>query len=165
MKVRTAALGATVLGTVFALGPWAMIRLNENWGWPVWRSDIGQVIGGVLIVAGIAVAAYASRLFARIGRGTPVPTEPPTQLVLSGLYRYSRNPMYVADVAILFGLFLHRGEVALLLYAVLVLGFIQAWVVWHEEPVLRRRFGEAYVRYTKAVPRWLYRRGPTNAEC
>jgi len=84
-----------------------------------------------------------------------VPTQPPTRLVVDGLYLYSRNPIFVADVAILLGLFLHRGELLLLLYAGLVTVVAHALVVLREEPELRRRFGEEYARYEHAVPRWI----------
>lgn len=63
--------------------------------------------------------------------------------------------MYVAQVAFLFGLFVYRGELALLLYAAIYTGAIHASVVRSEEPELRQRFGEEYVRYTQQVPRWI----------
>jgi protein-S-isoprenylcysteine O-methyltransferase Ste14 len=66
--------------------------------------------------------------------------------------------MYVGQVAILLGLFLYRGEPSLLLYAAIWAGAVRAWVVRREEPELRRRFGEEYVRYTRQVPRWIPRR-------
>jgi protein-S-isoprenylcysteine O-methyltransferase Ste14 len=61
----------------------------------------------------------------------------------------------VADVALLLAVFLVRGDVALLVYALIVAAELHVWVVWREEPVLRRRFGDAYVAYTQQVPRWL----------
>jgi protein-S-isoprenylcysteine O-methyltransferase Ste14 len=66
--------------------------------------------------------------------------------------------MYVAYVAILLGLFLDRGELSLVLYAVIWAAVEASWVVWREEPELRRRFGEEYVRYTQQVPRWIPQR-------
>jgi protein-S-isoprenylcysteine O-methyltransferase Ste14 len=144
-----------VLVTVFVLGPAGMIALNEVCGWPRWQSGVAQVAGAGVMFAGVGVAVYCARLFSRLREGSPVPTEPPQRLVVAGFYRYSRNPMYVADVLILLGLFLHRGELALLLYAGLFALAAHAWIVWHEEPVLRLRFGEAYARYLQAVPRWV----------
>ena len=84
-----------------------------------------------------------------------VHVEPPQRLVITGLYRYSRNPIYVAHVGVLLGLFLHRGEAALLLYTCIYAGIIHAGVVWHEEPELELRFGSEYERYRRSVPRWL----------
>jgi protein-S-isoprenylcysteine O-methyltransferase Ste14 len=155
MAWRTFLLGSGVMGTVFVLGPVTMVALNTAWAWPRWENGTGHVLGAILIVIGLGVAFYCARLFARVGGGTPVPTEPPTRLVVSGLYRYSRNPIYVADACILFGLFLHRGELALLLYVCLFTAVAHAWIVWWEEPRLRQRFGDEYAAYTRRVPRWI----------
>jgi protein-S-isoprenylcysteine O-methyltransferase Ste14 len=151
-------MGTVFLGTVFVLAPAGAIELNEAFDWPRWQIPGGRGVGAALIVAGIATVLYCSGLFSRIGRGTPVPIEPPEHLVIAGLYRFSRNPMYVAHVVFLLGLFLYRGEAALLLYAAIYVCGAWAWVVRFEEPGLRRRFGDEYVRYTEQVPRWLPRR-------
>jgi protein-S-isoprenylcysteine O-methyltransferase Ste14 len=162
MKLSTAGMAATVLGVIFVLGPIGMVQLNEACDWPRWQSGAGSAIGAGLLLAGIAMAAYCSNLFSRVGEGTPVPTEPPKRLVVSGLYRFSRNPIYVAHLAFLLGLFLHRGELSLLLYAALYAGVLQVWIVGGEEPELRQRFGEEYERYMREVPRWIgIRRGET----
>jgi protein-S-isoprenylcysteine O-methyltransferase Ste14 len=155
MRPTTLLVGVVAMTVIFVLGPMGMVWLNEALDWPRWQTDIGRTVGTLLIVVGIGVVAYCSRLFARIGHGTPVPIEPPEHLVVTGLYRYSRNPIFVADVAILLGLFLYRGEVALLLYAGLFVGLIHIVIVAREEPELRDRFGDEYMRYTRAVPRWI----------
>jgi protein-S-isoprenylcysteine O-methyltransferase Ste14 len=154
MKPRTVALASLLMGTIFVLLPAALVKLNAVLGWPRWQNAAARFVGGVLILAGITAALHCSGLFRR-GGGTPVPTEPPTRLVVNGLYLYSRNPIFVADVVILLGLFLHRGELLLLLYAGLAAVFAHALVVLREEPELRRRFGEEYARYEHAVPRWI----------
>ncbi len=158
MKPGSIAMGTVFLGTVFIFAPAGAIQLNGAYGWPRWQVPGGAVVGICIMLAGIAVLLYSSGLFSRVGRGTPVPIEPPEHLVITGLYRYSRNPMYVAQVAVLLGLFLYRGELSLALYAAIWAGAVGSWVVWREEPELRRRFGEEYVRYTQQVPRWIPRR-------
>jgi len=65
--------------------------------------------------------------------------------------------MYVAQVAILLGLFLYRGELLLMAHVAIYAGVVQGWIVWREEPELRRRFGEEYLRYAQRVPRWIPR--------
>ncbi len=157
MKPTSIAVGTFFLGTTFVLAPLGAIELNEAFDWPRWQIPGGRGVGAGLMVAGVAVVLYCSGLFSRIGRGTPVPVEPPQHLVIAGLYRFSRNPMYVAHVAFLLGLFLYRGEASLLLYAGIYAGAVHAWVVRLEEPGLRRRFGDEYVRYTEQVPRWILR--------
>jgi protein-S-isoprenylcysteine O-methyltransferase Ste14 len=155
VKPRSIAAGTAFVGTLFLLIPFGAIQLNEACDWPRWQIPGGRVLGSVLLLAGIAVFAYCAGLFSRIGKGTPVPLEPPSHLVIQGIYRFSRNPMYVAQVAYLLGLFVYRGELSLGLYAAIYAVVIHTSVVRSEEPELRKRFGEEYVRYTKEVPRWI----------
>ncbi len=152
--------GASFLAIVFALLPLGAMRLNEAWDWPHWQGPIGHGLGALVMLGAFALFAYCSRLFARIGKGTPIPAEPPRHLVVEGLYRYSRNPIYVGQVGFLLGEFLYFGQPALLLYAALYAALIQVLIVSWEEPVLRERFGEAYARYTERVPRWISLRRP-----
>ena len=144
-----------ILLIVLVLGPVEMIRLNAAWSWPLWPIPAGRFIGGGLMLGAVAVWLYCSRLFARVGKGTPFVTEPPRHLVTAGLYRYSRNPIYVAHVAFLLGWFRRSGAVALLLYTAAIAALIHVTIVRLEEPGLRGRCGEDYVRYTRRVPRWL----------
>lgn len=89
------------------------------------------------------------------GRGTPLPTDPPRELVVSGLYRHVRNPIYVSVMLILVGHFLWLGYWTLLLYAGVAFVGTHLFVIGYEEPNLRRRFGDAYQNYLDAVPRWI----------
>jgi protein-S-isoprenylcysteine O-methyltransferase Ste14 len=155
VRPTSIAAGTAFIGILFILAPFGAVQLNEAFDWPRWQIPGGRPLGSLLAVAGIAVWAYCSGLFSRIGKGTPVPLEPPKHLVIEGLYRFSRNPMYVAQVAYLVGLFVYRGDLALALYAVLYAAVIHASVVRTEEPELRERFGEEYLRYTEEVPRWI----------
>jgi len=145
-----------ILLIALLLGPIGMIRLNEAWDWPRWKIPVCQVIGGGLMVGAVAVWLYCSRLFSRIGKGTFFATEPPRYLVTAGIYRYSRNPIYVAHVAFLFGWFLLSGCPTVLLYTGLAIALIHAVIIWWEEPGLRERFSEDYERYTRTVPRWCF---------
>jgi len=157
MKPASVAMGTVFLATVFILFPAGAIQFNQAYDWPRWQIPGGSAAGIGLFVAAITAILYCGGLFSRLGRGTPVPIEPPVRLVIRGLYRYCRNPMYVAQVAILLGLFLYRGELSLLAHAVLYAGVVHGWVVGREEPELRRRFGEEYLRYAERVPRWIPR--------
>ena len=93
------------------------------------------------------------------GHGTPIPIDPPKELVVTGPYRYVRNPIYVGVLAIFLGHFLWFGAWALLMYAVLAFLGIHFFVVLYEEPNLKGKFGAAYEEYLKKVPRWLPRLG------
>ena len=154
-SVVLALWGAAFAWLVFFYLPSQFIEMNANLGWPVWRTGPTRILGIAMIVAGAVVILYCTGLFARIGRGTPIPAAPPENLVVQGLYRYSRNPIYVADVAVWFGIFLFEGHAALLLYASLATISVELLILLWEEPGLERRFGSEYDAYRERVPRWL----------
>jgi protein-S-isoprenylcysteine O-methyltransferase Ste14 len=89
--------------------------------------------------------------------GTPAPVKPPEKLVANGLYRHVRNPMYVAVFIIIIGQALLFGDAALLPYAAIIWTAFHLFVIFYEEPNLRRRFGADYELYCSRVPRWLPR--------
>ena len=91
------------------------------------------------------------------GRGTPAPIDPPKELVVTGLYRYVRNPIYVGALSIFLGHFLWFGFRSWLIYTVLAFIGVHAFVVLYEEPTLKQKFGAAYEDYRKRVPRWIPR--------
>lgn len=118
----------------------------------------GVRLGGfVLALAAAGVLLDAFWRFAWVGRGSPAPVLPPESLVISGLYRYVRNPMYLAVVSIILGqaIWLWRWELAA--YAAFVALIFHLFVKLYEEPKLRARFGEPYKRYCRHVRRWLPR--------
>jgi len=91
------------------------------------------------------------------GLGTPAPVLPPRHLVVTGLYRYVRNPMYVGVAAVIFGQALLFGSVRLLIYGALVWLAFFLFVLLYEEPKLRDTFGDEYLRFCQNVPRWIPR--------
>lgn len=111
---------------------------------PLW------LIGGVILL-------WSFWNFFREGRGTPAPIDPPKELVAVGFYRYVRNPMYVGIFLTLIGHFLWFGYWNLLIYAIVVFFFFNAFVIFYEEPTLKRKFGVAYEEYCKRVSRWIPR--------
>lgn len=118
---------------------------------------VGAVMAGIGLVA--VVECFAR--FALRGRGTPAPIAPPEKLVISGLYRYVRNPMYVAVLSIIVGQALLLGSVLLLLqYAGVAWLVFHLFVVAYEEPTLRRQFGSSYETYRANVGRWWPRLTP-----
>ena len=94
--------------------------------------------------------------FALQGLGTPAPIAPPQHLVVTGLYRYVRNPMYVAVAAVIFGQAILFGDWRLLAYGALCL-FFHLFVVGYEEPTLKTSFGAEYEAFRINVPRWIPR--------
>ncbi len=93
--------------------------------------------------------------FTFTGRGTPLPLDPPRELVATGPYRLVRNPIYVGVLLIFLGHFLWFGYWALLMYTVLSFIGVHAFIVLYEEPALKKKFGAAYAEYLNNVPRWI----------
>lgn len=119
-----------------------------------------HILGLLAIAVGGGLLATCIWEFARSGRGTLAPVDPPRELVVRGLYRYVRNPMYLSVTVIVLGEFLLTGSRALLVYWVVWFVAVNLFVIGYEEPTLRRRFGASYERYTQEVGRWLPGRHP-----
>ena len=108
-------------------------------------------------IVGIAAVIWCAADFVRKGRGTPVPLDPPKELVVSGLYQYVRNPMYVGVLLIQVGNIVWFGTLAQAVYwFFLFIGFT-LFIRANEEPYLRKTFGAAYEAYCRSVPRWIPR--------
>ena len=145
-------------GTVAGLIPWWITRWEFRQ--PFLDLEATRVVGIVLIVAGAPGLVDSFARFALQGLGTPAPIAPTENLVVTGLYRYVRNPMYVAVVVVILGQAVLFGDWRLIVYAMLVwLGF-HAFVVGYEEPTLARRFGTRYDDFRANVPRWIPRLTP-----
>ena len=125
--------------------------------------DLTRVLGGMLIIAGAPGVVDSFARFALQGLGTPAPIAPPQRLVVTGLYRYVRNPIYIAVVAVIFGQALLFGDGRLLGYGGLLWLFFHAWVVVVEEPSLKETFGAEYESFQTNVPRWIVRLTPWRA--
>jgi protein-S-isoprenylcysteine O-methyltransferase Ste14 len=139
-------------GVVAGVVPWLLTGWESN-GWPL----LVRVLGALLIAGGVGVLLHAFGRFVFEGLGTPAPVAPTEQLVVGGLYRHVRNPMYVAVAATIIGQALLLGRPVLLAYAALFMAVVAAFVHLYEEPTLMSRYGEEYAAYRRAVPAWLPR--------
>lgn len=159
---QRAAVGTAVFAlapvTAAGLVPWLLTR------WRVQRPVPGgapaQLAGALLLGAGASVIANSFVHFAVEGVGTPAPFAPPKHLVVGGLYRYLRNPMYVAIAAAVTGQGLLLGQPKLFAAAALGAAPVTAFVKFYEEPTLARKFGAEYQVYRENVPRWVPRLTP-----
>ncbi len=116
-------------------------------------SGLRVVFGRALIALGAVVYAWCIWNFATLGRGTPAPIDPPRRLVVRGPYRYSRNPMYLGVLGVIFGWsILRRG---LLPYLGAVCVIFNLFIRLYEEPHLTKIFGQDYTAYCESVPRWI----------
>jgi len=125
---------------------------------------VARVLGGTLLVVGVVVLLEAFARFVLEGRGTPAPVAPTSRLVVGGLYRHVRNPMYLAVEAAILGQALLLGSGVLLAYAAAIGVAFWAFTRGYEEPTLARRYGEEYDAYRRAVPAWRPRLTPWRPE-
>lgn len=166
MRKPTAAAGSSLF---FAVAPGVVAGVVPWWltGWEVAEPlPYGlplRIVGAILLVGGAIFLVQAFARFVVEGLGTPAPVAPPERLVVGGIYRYVRNPMYLAVGATIVGQALLLGQLVLLIYAAAFGVTVFAFVRWYEEPSLRRRFGADYDVYREAVPGWWPRRRPWEA--
>jgi protein-S-isoprenylcysteine O-methyltransferase Ste14 len=153
-----AALGSAVFfivapGTVAGLVPWWLsdgFASNGSWG---------RIPGAVLFLGGLLILVHSFVRFV-LAHGTPAPIAPTKHLVVQGFYRYVRNPMYVAIIAIILGEALWTLRLALFVYAAVTWAVPAAFVKLYEEPTLSQQFGEEYENYRRHVPAWIPRLTP-----
>jgi protein-S-isoprenylcysteine O-methyltransferase Ste14 len=146
-------------GTVAGLVPWLLT------GWESAGPPAVLVgLGALLLAAGVAVLLHAFGRFVVEGRGTPAPVAPTEHLVVGGLYRYVRNPMYLAVAATILGQALILGRPILLGYAAVFGATVAGFVLGYEEPTLHARYGPEYDAYRAAVPGWWPRRRPWRSD-
>jgi protein-S-isoprenylcysteine O-methyltransferase Ste14 len=161
---KTSAASGTAL--FFALAPGVVAGLVPWWltGWrlraaPGWWLPL-RVAGGALTLLAIVVLVAAFVRFVVEGLGTPAPVAPTERLVVGGLYRYVRNPMYVAVIAAVVGQAALLAQPVLLVYAAFATAAMVAFARWYEEPTLARRYGDSYAAYRAGVPGWRPRLRP-----
>ncbi len=111
--------------------------------------------GAGLLAIGCVVLAWTVHDFHVLGRGSLAPWAPPEHLVIAGLYRFSRNPMYISVLSIVWGWAVLFQSAPLALYAAGLLGLFHCRIVWGEEPWLARTHGASWEAYRRAVPRWV----------
>ena len=114
-----------------------------------------RFLGVVPITLATLLYLWCAWDFTFTGKGTPAPFDPPREIVVRGLYRYIRNPMYVAVLLMLSGEAVWFESVLILIYAAIVFSVFHVWVIFYEEPTLRRKFGESYEKYCRTVSRWI----------
>jgi protein-S-isoprenylcysteine O-methyltransferase Ste14 len=163
MRKTTAILGSALF---FLIAPFTIGFVVPWWiaGWDIGTStpegNLFRVAGVVLVLMGMVPLVESFGRFALVGLGTPTPVAPPQHLVVTGFYRYVRNPMYVGVLAIILGNALILENGAIFAYAAVVaLGFA-LFVMGYEEPALWQQFGAEYQEFCKNVPRWLPRLTP-----
>ncbi len=146
-------------GTVAGLVPWWLTGWTIH-DWPQPYAIPLRLVGAVVIMLGVPALLQAFVRFVLEGIGTPAPVAPTQHLVVGGLYRYVRNPMYIAVIATVVGQALVLAQPGLLLYAAVVAVAMVVFVYAYEEPTLSEQFGAEYDAYRQAVPAWRPRLQP-----
>jgi protein-S-isoprenylcysteine O-methyltransferase Ste14 len=139
-------------GVMAGFIPWRYLGVGS---FPIQWRDPRQLAALAVIAVGVTLLAVCIWEFARSGRGTLSPVDPPKHLVVRGLYRYVRNPMYLAVTLIVLGQALLLASLNLLLYWAFFFGIVNLFVIGYEEPTLREQFGAEYEEYTRRVGRWI----------
>lgn len=119
------------------------------------------------LIVGVVGASFLLNMFvyfALAGRGTPAPFDPPKRLVTNGLFRYVRNPGYIGGVLVIVGEGIFFESTVVFIYATFMWVMFHTYVVYYEEPSLKKIFGESYDEYLKITPRWIPRRPKKRSE-
>ena len=153
IALKTSLFTILVPGAATVLVPYLLLTS----GFQLHPMEIGawRILGLPPVLLGAVTYLWCAWDFTFTGRGTPAPIDPPKELVVKGLYRYVRNPMYVGITLILLGEGLLFESAVLFLYVGLLLVWFQLFIVYYEEPTLRRLFGASYESYCKSVSRWI----------
>jgi protein-S-isoprenylcysteine O-methyltransferase Ste14 len=154
IALKTLVFTVLVPGTVAFVVPWQIVGRSYS---SETLSPSVSLLGCLPLLAGVALYFWCAGAFTFIGRGTPAPIDAPVFLVRSGPYRWVRNPMYLAVLAMVIGQAILLQSLALLGYALTVWTVVHLFVLFVEEPSLREQFGASYEAYLRAVPRWLPR--------
>ena len=149
--LKTVVFTICVPGIVAGYVPWTLRRADVVSG-----GGVGEVAAIAVIVLGVLIYLHTAFYgFAWSGGGTPAPTDPTKRLVVVGLHRYVRNPMYIGvGLAIAGQSWLFHSK-STTIYLVLFAAFVNLFVLLYEEPTLKRQFGGEYDAYRARVPRWL----------
>src|SRR6266550_8136450 len=142
--IKTLIFTVVVPGTVAVLLPQWLLSSPGARGSLAF--GIFRYLGILLILAGALIYFRCAWDFTFAGKGTPAPIDPPKELVVRGLYKYVRNPMYAGVLSTVVGQAVWFESTALFVYAALVCLLFCSFVMLYEEPVLRRKFGDSYER-------------------
>jgi protein-S-isoprenylcysteine O-methyltransferase Ste14 len=161
LMVRSALWAAVLPGVTVFFIPWRFFGVSSS---AVEPTNPMHLTGLVFVAGGASLLAACIWEFARRGRGTLSPLDPPRRLVISGLYRFVRNPMYVGGALALIGANLIVPSTGLLLYSLSWFAAVSTFVRLYEEPALKRSFPDQYPAYVAAVPRWIPRLTPARTD-
>jgi protein-S-isoprenylcysteine O-methyltransferase Ste14 len=149
-----------VVGIIPSLLMLITAGIDTHWDMSIPVYGLIFFIGLLMVLLGMILLTATVFLFSTVGQGTPAPWDPPTKLVVEGPYRYTRSPMIVGVLAVLFGESVLTGSWVIFLWTVFFFTLNHVYFILSEEPGLVKRFGESYRKYKQHVPRWIPRITP-----
>lgn len=167
MKVKIFEILPAFLGTLLYLLlllpfflvwiPYRILSSPEH----IYHFDIGvfRLFGLIFIALGVVIYVLCSGSFVFIGKGTPIPFTPTKELIVTGLFRFVRNPLYISGVLVLTGEAILFQSMGIIIYCMVMFGIFNVHV-FMEEMLLADKFGAAYEQYRNSVPRWIPRLKP-----
>jgi protein-S-isoprenylcysteine O-methyltransferase Ste14 len=155
MKLNTFLQGFTYGLLSMIIVPLFLVIINNYFALASYTNFLLQLIGFISTFIGGVILIYCAKLFVSVGKGTPWPLDPPKELVTTGIYKYSRNPQFVASAMIWFGEYLFFGSFLLFWYAIAWAAFNHILLIKYDEPQLKKKFKEKYLAYSQKTPRYL----------
>ena len=161
MHLRLASAVLILPGSALVYIPLLIHWLSDGWPFADWNgTSFGLFLALIIGAPSLALAIKTVKLFVHQGIGTPAPWDPPVNFVATGPYRFVRNPMITAVALLILSEALALASFALLAWMAAFFAINTVYFIYSEEPALERRFGEEYLRYKAAVPRWVPRLHP-----
>lgn len=142
--------------------PWLIISFTNTGTVLVYNKFLQTIIGILILLVGLQLTISSILLFIKVGKGSLAPWDPTQKLVVAGPYRYTRNPMIIGVLFIIFAESLFWGSLGLIVYAILFFLLNTVYFKFSEEPGLIKRFGKDYIEYRKNVPMWIPKLRPYN---
>ena len=154
MKLSTILYGIVFVSVFWLVLPFSFLTINNLLNYPEISSGLLKISGILLLVVDVFILLYCSFLFITYGKGTPVPSESPKKLVRNKLYNFTRNPIYIGHILGILGIAFIFGKLLLFVYFILFVVLVNCYLIFIEEPKLKKKFGKSYLEYLKKVKRW-----------
>ncbi|MBT4647401.1 isoprenylcysteine carboxylmethyltransferase family protein [archaeon] len=157
MKLKSIFFVASFVFFFWIFIPRVLMNFNSILGFIVFSSQLIKIIGYIVLVLAFSIIFHMTYLFVKYGKGTPSITEPTKKLVRRGIYKKTRNPMYISNTLVILGIFFLNGHLLLLGYAIIFFISMHLFLVYVEEPELKKKFGKPYEKFLEKIPRWIPR--------
>lgn len=153
-KIQFYLATSALAGIFFIIIPFMLTRISQGYDMPIYTNWLLSLVGWLMVVGGVTIFVTTTQTFFNTSGSTPLITQPTKKVMRSGLYKKTRNPMYVGHLVLLFGIFLIVGSPLLLFYWITAAALLHLFIVFYEEPLTKKRLGNSYEKYLEETPRW-----------